>query len=270
MRQVFIDGKDRAWPVIKKKILSKQQLFLFLDFDGTLSPIVGHPSKARLSLRLHKQLLELQKMSHVRLGFISGRLLKEVKNLVRIPGAFYAGNHGFELCGPSWRWSHPAHRMMKGFIRESKKVLRPIISKYPGSFLEDKSATLSIHYRKIEAHKTALFCREIKARLKTIKGFFKIRVIKGKKVIELMPRVLWHKGKALEKIIYQSRTKPVQTCYIYIGDDTTDEDAFCVINRKGGISIHVHDETQKTKAKYTIRHQSEVKRLLNRITQAIT
>jgi len=221
VRQVFVGCRDHAWYDIKKKILSKKQLFLFLDFDGTLSPIVGHPSKARMSISLRKQLLELQKLSRVRLGFISGRLLKDVKNLIRIPGAFYAGNHGFELCGPSWTWSHPASRAMTDFIRESKKALSPILSEYCGSFFEDKRATLSIHYRKIQTHKTSLFCREIKAKLKTIKGFFKIRVIEGKKVMELRPRVLWHKGKAVEKIIRQSGTKEGQTCYIYIGNKET-------------------------------------------------
>ena len=77
---------------------SGKKILLFLDYDGTLTPIVSDPQQAHLSSMMRTQLEELK--HHFITGIISGRSLEKVKNFIGINGIFYAGSHGFDISGP--------------------------------------------------------------------------------------------------------------------------------------------------------------------------
>jgi trehalose-phosphatase len=52
---------------------------------------------------------------------------------------------------------------------------------------------------------------------------------------------------------------------LYLGDDVTDEDAFQVVNSRGGLSILVADPPRRTAARYYLRNPEEVFRFLTRL-----
>jgi len=79
------------------KIGGTKGLFLFLDFDGTLSPLVSDPTQAVLLPGLKRTLTKLATYSTVRIMIISGRSLADLRKRVGIPGLIYAGNHGCEI-----------------------------------------------------------------------------------------------------------------------------------------------------------------------------
>ena len=82
----------------------------------------------------------------------------------------------------------------------------------------------------------------------------------GKKVFELRPPQKWDKGKAVLRIISKLKLKPQVS--VYIGDDTTDEDAFRIINRwRGGYTIWV-GKNDRTCAKYRLKDIAAVYRFL--------
>src|SRR5438128_10655596 len=74
------------------------ELAVFLDYDGTLTPIVSQPEQAVLMDSTRAILRTLAAKMPV--AILSGRELKDVRKRVAIDGIVYAGSHGFEIAGP--------------------------------------------------------------------------------------------------------------------------------------------------------------------------
>ncbi|PIS29040.1 trehalose-phosphatase [Candidatus Saganbacteria bacterium CG08_land_8_20_14_0_20_45_16] len=204
---------------------------LFFDFDGTLTPIVARPSLAKLGKDKLELLKNLAKIPAVTIAIISGRKLTTLKEKINIPGSYYVGNHGFEISGPKTNFVHPkakeAKPLFKKILLELKKGLRGI----KGIIIEDKGATLSLHYRCVEGPKVA----EVKRIFNKLAESWpksKIKITEGKKVFEIRPKVKWDKGEAVRWLLKHLGFQKGD-CPIYIGDDTTDEDAFKVLASKG-------------------------------------
>ena len=75
-----------------------RSLAIFLDYDGTLTPIVSHPEKAFLSDSTRQTLRTLATQAPV--AILSGRDLDDVRQRVNIGAIVYAGSHGFDIAGP--------------------------------------------------------------------------------------------------------------------------------------------------------------------------
>lgn len=72
---------------------------VFLDYDGTLTPIVADPEEAHLSAETREVIGELAR--HVPVAVISGRVLGDVRARVELDRIYYAGSHGFEISFPN-------------------------------------------------------------------------------------------------------------------------------------------------------------------------
>src|SRR4029077_6001090 len=70
---------------------------VFLDYDGTLTPIVSQPEKALLSDSMRQALQSLVMQAPV--AILSGRDLDDVRQRVNIGAIVYAGSHGFDIAG---------------------------------------------------------------------------------------------------------------------------------------------------------------------------
>lgn len=68
-----------------------------LDFDGTLAPLVAHPSLSRTDPDAEQALLALNKLANVHMAVISGRAAEDARGKLRIDNITYAGNHGLEI-----------------------------------------------------------------------------------------------------------------------------------------------------------------------------
>ena len=238
------------------------KLLLFLDYDGTLTPIAKRPKLARLS---PPRKIFLRKLAHnprIKMAIISGRKLSDIKRLVNIPQLIYVGNHGFEIEVNGNYKIHPAARR---FIPTLKRIKSKLINKITvkGAWIEDKSLTLSVHYREVARGRLKLFYQLF---YKAINPWEKkIKITKGKKIFEIRPPFDWDKGKAVKWIINKLHLKNYFP--IYIGDDQTDEDAFRALKGKGlpagqaGISIFV-GKTKRTSADYSLKNVSAVYRFL--------
>ncbi|CAN0046847.1 unnamed protein product [Phaeothamnion confervicola] len=79
-------------------LLSGKQVILFLDYDGTLSPIVDQPEKAYMRDSMRPVLAAAAQ--HFTTAIVTGRSKEKVYDFVRLDGVFYAGSHGFEIQGP--------------------------------------------------------------------------------------------------------------------------------------------------------------------------
>ncbi len=232
---------------------------IFLDYDGTLTPIVKKPHLAKLTAKQKSFLKKLAENPDVLITIVSGRKLADVKKLVGIANIFYAGNHGFEISGPKTNIIHPKAQASKPILKKIKKALTSAVKGIKGALVEDKTYTLSLHYRLVKSkdHKKLekIFKNIISPYLKSKT----IRITHGKKVFEVRPNVDWNKGQAVRWLI-KKLGKGKKYTPIYIGDDTTDEDAFKLLKKKG-VTLRV-GKIKETSAKNFLKDINDVYKFL--------
>ncbi len=208
-------------------------IFLMLDYDGTLTSIKNYPALARLSPVRRMILRTLSRQKSIRMAIISGRKLVEIKRMVGLPGIIYAGNHGLDIVLPGRHFIHPEARRFAPVLAGIIKDLSPL-RRIKGVLIEDKEYTLSVHFRRVPAAHLKVFYRLFHQLMG--RWLSRVRMTEGKKVIEIRPPTDWDKGKAVKWVIGQLGLGDHWP--VYIGDDKTDEDAFRVL-RKKGTTIHV-------------------------------
>ncbi len=133
-----------------KDSLKDKFIFLFLDYDGTLTPIVESPDKAIIPRKTMEILRDLSKIPHCKVAIISGRALKDIKNKIGLEGIIYAGNHGLEIDGPKIKFKVPVSPGYMTILKKIKAILKKKLSKIRGIVIEDKGLTLSVHYRLVD------------------------------------------------------------------------------------------------------------------------
>jgi trehalose 6-phosphate phosphatase len=235
-----------------------KQLAVFLDYDGTLTPIVARPEEAVLDRRIRQTLRELAKYCTV--AVISGRDLQDVQNLVGLDGIFYAGSHGFEISGPKGR--HLEHQWGKQFLpaldRAEKSLRDRLEQKIQGVQVERKKFAIAVHYRRAAEGKV----REVEGVVDQVQEESgQLRQTSGKKIFELQPDIDWDKGRALLWLLEQLGMAGPEVLPFYLGDDVTDEDAFKVLKGRG-IGIAVQEKPSPTAARYRLRSPDEVEKFL--------
>jgi len=243
-----------------KKSLKNKFVYLFLDYDGTLSPIAKTPAKARMSDGAKELLLKLSKASNCKIAIISGRSLAYISKRVGLKNIIYVGNHGFEIKGPKIKFKSPVSRKYRKIIKELKAKLKKNLSPFKGVLIEDKEFCLAVHYRLADENDISAIAS--KFYVSTFIDEFRnnIQVRSGKMVREIRPPILWDKGIAALWLLDQQSSvmkgRKMEVLPVYIGDDATDEDAFRVLKDRG-ITVFV-GKPKNTKARFYLKDTSEV------------
>ena len=228
---------------------------VFLDYDGTLTPIVSQPEDAWLSDSMRQTLRELAVQALV--AILSGRDLDDVRRRVNLDGIVYAGSHGFDIAGPRGLRRQVATEFLPN-LEIAEKELHEALDGIPGARVERKHFSIAAHYRNVKENDVSKVERavtEVAAR------HHELRRIDGKKVYELLPNIEWDKGKAVLWLLETLSSECGNVLPIYIGDDSTDEDAFRALEQCG-IGILVSEQSQPTAARYSLKDPAEVERFL--------
>jgi trehalose-phosphatase len=205
------------------EFLKTYRLALFLDYDGTLSPLQEHPSKARLTPRMRKALLACAAHPDTDVAVVSGRSLADVQDVVRQPGLTFAGNHGLEIAGPEI--PHFVHEDLVHYRRRAEALAEDLERcETEGAWTEYKGPTLTFHYRSVPENRHAKLVEEVN----TIIAQHGYQARAAHCAVEARPPIGWDKGRAVLHIL-RTRYGPSWSeavRVIYVGDDQTDEDAF--------------------------------------------
>ena len=253
-----------------KDFLKDKFIFLFLDYDGTLVPIVQNPDNAIMPQKIKTILRCLSKSPNLRIAIISGRALKDIKNKIGMEGIIYAGNHGLEIEDPKIKFKAPVPVRYKAALKKIRTILKKKLSKIKGVIMEDKVLTLSVHYRLVDAKDIWLVKTIFHETLAYYIVSNKIKIRHGKKELEIRPPLEWDKGKVVLWLL--ARLKFIlgeEPCIpVYIGDDITDEDAFRALKDRG-LTVFVGD-SGKTHAEYYLKNTQEVIGFLGQILKIKT
>nr|GMC58235.1 probable trehalose-phosphate phosphatase 2 [Ipomoea batatas] len=262
-----------------------KQIVVFLDYDGTLSPIVSDPDKAFMSAPMRLAVHEVAR--HFPTAIISGRSRDKVFGFVELDEVYYAGSHGMDIMGPATQVKsydakyqtrtvdkkgneisvfQPAHDFLP-LLEKMLGELKEATCDVKGAFIEDNRFCISVHYRQVLEKDYALLEKKVHA---ILSNYPKFHVTIGKKVLEIRPSIKWNKGHALlyllEALGFSDSANNVFP--FYIGDDKTDEDAFKVLkSRAQGCPIIVSSAPKETMASYSLRDPLEVLAFLNRLAR---
>ena len=249
--------------------LARRSLYLFLDYDGTLAPIVRDPDRAVLSPRMRRRLEALSKAGRCRIAVISGRALEDIRRRVGIAGITYGGNHGLEVEGPEGNLRYPVPEKARRALGEVRRRWRGSSPTIPGAFLEEKGMTLAVHLRKVRREELLIAAHAVSEATRSYRMRGEIVVRPGKEVFEIRPSVEWDKGKTVLWLLEKSTVAGGEPPWpLYVGDDRTDEDAFREI-RARGVTVYV-GAPRETSAQYYLRNVGEVAAFLGRLARIRT
>ncbi len=258
-------GQDKikinpAYLLSAKEVFSRRKkAVFFLDYDGTLTPIVERPELAVISNEMRETVKGLSGKTTV--AIVSGRIREDVENLAGIEGIVYAGNHGFDIMGPGFAMVHPKAKEAVPVVDEAIKKLSEGLSGTKGMIIEKKKFSVAVHYRLV-AEKDFPAIEEF---VKKLAGGYvgKLRLMSGKKVFEFLPDIYWDKGQAIRWIMDALKLSWEKSPVVYIGDDVTDEYAFRAVRTRGA-GILVSKGAKESAADFRVSTPGEVKELFER------
>ena len=231
---------------------------VFLDYDGTLTPIVARPELAVLSEDMRGTIRRLA--ATLPLTVVTGRDIAVVADLIAVDGLGYVGSHGLDIQGPPT--SGFGKEVAAGCVPAldaAEAALREAFSPIAGVVVERKRFSLSTHFRLAAEVDVARVDAEVTRQAHRHPS---LRREAGKKLFELRPDVAWDKGAAVLWLLEASGRDPERV--LYIGDDLTDETVFRAMNGRG-VTIVVAAEDRPTAARFRLRNPDDVRVLLERV-----
>lgn len=226
------------------------------DLDGTLVPIVDNPGDIRMSASVQNKLARLIKQATV--AVITGRALKEARSHLGVTPGFVVGNHGAE--------GLPGHLAEELDYFETcigwEKQLLAILPRedYSGIHIENKGATIAIHYRSaINREKARVLIMEAISTLRP-----QPRHVTGKCVENIVPETAPDKGVAMLELM--------RSCGLskgfFVGDDATDEDVF-KLDGPQLFTVRIGAGSVASQARYLLQGQQDIVRLLDVLSDAM-
>jgi len=245
------------------QLCSAPSVFLFLDYDGTLVPIVSRPELAVPTSSLLDLLDRLSLIPGLKIAVVSGRPLLELQKLLPYEKLFLVGIHGQEIRTPPGEFLYPfSLGCILPDLKEIKGQVENFLEQAPeGFWVEDKTGSLAVHYRQVSEENLEPTLNEIRLIIAPYLKDGRLEVLGGKKVLEVRP-ANWDKGRAVDLLLRRQGGDRALACYI--GDDKTDEDAFHLLQKKG-ITIIVSPSPGQSLAQWFLNEQEDVIRFLEEL-----
>jgi trehalose 6-phosphate phosphatase len=245
--------------------LSGVRLAIFLDYDGTLTPIVARPEDAVISPKMREVVRGLAGRCTV--CVVSGRDRPVVQRLMGVDDLVVAGSHGFDIWSPTGgaierEEGEAFSRLLEDVTERLRRQTEPVA----GALIEPKKSSVAVHYRLVDETERPRIKALVDEILATEPDALKLTP--GKMVYEIQPKIDWNKGKAVLYLLEALDLGDDDILPLYVGDDITDEDAFAALHGRGvGILVADPDDPElagrDTQAEYVLRDTEEVARFLD-------
>ena len=242
--------------------LQGRPVALFLDYDGTLTPIVQRPEDAILSDEMREIVRHVATCCPV--AIVSGRDRRTVEQLVDVKGLAYVGSHGFDIAGaPGSGIRREVASEYLPSLDAAETALRERLAGVAGALVERKKFTVAIHFRLV----AAALLKRVEETVDAVRADHPtLCKAGGKAVFELRPDLHWDKGTAVLWLLEALGLHDALA--IHIGDDLTDETVFRAVGDRG-IGIIVGHENRQTAAQFSLRDPSDVAQFLKTLTTTL-
>jgi trehalose 6-phosphate phosphatase len=244
--------------------MAGRRVAVFLDYDGTLTPIVDRPEDAIISESMREVVRELARRCTV--CVVSGRDRAVVQRLMGVDDLVVAGSHGFDIWSPEGgAIEREEGTAFEGLLGKVTDTVRDQVASVKGALVEPKKSSVAVHYRLVDEHDRPRIEAIVDAVLAAEPDA--LRVTPGKMVYEIQPKIDWDKGRAVLYLLDALGLDGEDVLPLYVGDDITDEHAFQALSGRG-IGILVADPAdpeiagRTTAAEYVLGDTREVERFL--------
>lgn len=248
-----------TFDVILNKYTTARRRIIFLDYDGTLVGFNVDPLKARPDKELFNLLDQLLQDERNRVILISGRMHETLDEWFSHLPLDIIAEHG------AWTKKHnQSWKRYHGLSDDWKREIMPVMENYtdrtPGAFIEEKSFSLSWHYRKVESGLGEQRAMELEDNLKFFAEDRELQILQGEKVIEVKSNLI-NKGKAAAFLLEEDDYDFIMA----LGDDYTDEYTFRALPE---LAITVKVGNKISEAKYSIPTYKDARRILFQLAAA--
>ena len=233
---------------------------LFLDIDGTLLDLASTPDRVRVDANIRALLPALAKRLGGAVALITGRAIADADRLFRGLTLPVAGQHGLERRAADGS-IHLHEASMRGVERLRRELWR-FTTRHPGLLLEDKGATLALHYRRapeLAAH----VHRTLRTMLRETAVSAQWRLQPGKRILEIKPD---GRDKGTAMLEYMAEPPFAGRLPVFVGDDLTDEYGFVAATHLGGWAVKVGRGA--TRARFRLRDVAAVRAWLAAVEAA--
>ena len=259
-------------------VAAAPQSILLLDFDGTLAPFRKDPKKVKPWSGVVTLLNAIQATGRTRLALVSGRPAQDVVAQLGLSAPTEVwGLHGAERLFPDGRMEFEKLPLRKQILLNAARTAlqESGLTLHSGIRIETKWNAVAAHWRGLTAHAASAAAEKVRTILRPFaedtnpettpasspESLLEMLVFDGG--IEL--RAGRHKGDAVRQLIAESAPA---TPAAYLGDDTTDENAFEAIAGQG-LSILVRRQWRPTAADLWIRPPESLRQFLRRWLAAV-
>jgi trehalose 6-phosphate phosphatase len=248
--------------------LAGRQPAVFLDYDGTLTPIVDRPEDAVISESMRDAVRGLARRCTV--CVVSGRDRPVVQELMGVDDLVVAGSHGFDIWSPEGGAIEHQAAGFEGLLERVTARLRDELDSIDGALVEPKKASVAAHYRLVSEEERPAVEAVVERLLADHAE--ELKVTPGKMVYELQPKLDWDKGKAVLYLMDALDLERDDVVPFYVGDDITDEHAFEALSGTGiGIFVGRADDPEvggrTTAADFVLDSTEEVERFLDTLAR---
>jgi len=229
---------------------------LFLDIDGTLLELAPTPDSVNVDAGISALLPALARHLDGAVALITGRSMADAEGLFRGLSLPIAGQHGLERRSADGAL-HQHLPSLKGLER-LRRDLTEFAARHDGLHLEDKGATLALHYRqapRLASHVHRTLRDHLAEAVASESGW---RLQPGKGVLEVKPDGR-DKGTAI--LEYLEEPPFAGRLPVFVGDDKTDEYGFVAVAVAGGWAVKVGHGA--TNASYRLRDVTAVRKWLS-------
>jgi trehalose 6-phosphate synthase/phosphatase len=208
---------------------------LLLDYDGTLVPIAVTPDQAKPDRELLNLIHALANRPRTKVQIVSGRAREEIESWFgKLPIALSAEHGIWFRADPGAAWEATIDLAGLNWMAQVRAIFEEFTSATPGSFIEQKAASIAWHYRRAARGFGKMQAGELRVRLSQALSGQSVDIVEGKKVLEVVPRGA-NKGVVVQRLLSQ---EPSPMLIGAFGDDRTDEVLFAALPPTA-VTLHV-------------------------------
>lgn len=235
---------------MQQRVAQAGHIWLFLDYDGTLSDFAATPDEINPDKELIALIEQLADLPDSRVTIISGRRLAHIQALLPVSGILKAGTYGLELQTTDGEVIHQVdYGTVRPLLNDLKQEWEQLLEGRSGFYLEDKGWTIAIHGKDAAEEEASDVLR--KARLQALSlleqaAGDRFRLQGGHRFLECSPHSA-NKKRTVQYLL-SNYSWHDDVLLVYLGDDDKDEVAFEAIQRRGGIAVAVGERLRNSSA----------------------